>query len=168
MNVESHMKLSHVNPSGKARMVDVSQKPEVRRTASAFGRVILDQKTIQLIQKNQIQKGDVLSTAKIAGIMGAKRTSDLIPLCHNIRIEHVDLDFTISNTSVDITSCAVCTDKTGIEMEALTAVAAAALTIYDMCKAVDKTIRITDIHLLNKTKREPPSAVSVEPRDGQR
>ena len=161
------MKFSHVNPNGKARMVDVSQKPEVRRTATAFGRVILDRKTVQLIQKNQIQKGDVLSVAKIAGIMGAKRTADLIPLCHNIRIEQINLEFAISDRSVDVTSFAVGTDKTGIEMEALTAVATAALTIYDMCKAVDKTIRITDIHLLNKTKRDHACDESGISRDGQ-
>ena len=150
------MKFSHVNPDGTARMVDVSHKPAVKRTASAFGRVLLNPKTMQLIRENQIQKGDVLAVAKIAGIMGAKETASLIPLCHNIEIEQIDLEFAFSDNSLDITSNAVCTDKTGIEMEALTAVSIAALTIYDMCKAVDKTIRLTDIHLLKKTKRKLP------------
>ena len=151
-------RFSHVDQGGKARMVDVSRKPKVRRTASAFGKVYLRPETIRLIQENQIRKGDVLAAAKIAGISGAKRTADLIPLCHNISIDHIDLDFTVTGEAVEIRSCAVCTDKTGIEMEALTAVSLAALTIYDMCKAVDPSIRISDIHLVEKTKDEQHEA----------
>ena len=154
------MGFTHVDSEGRARMVDVSQKPKVRRTAEAFGRILLNPRTLKLIHENQIQKGDVLTVAKIAGIAGAKRTADLIPLCHNIEIDQVDLDLTLTDRSVDIRSRAVCTDKTGIEMEALTAVSVAALTIYDMCKAVDKDMCITDIRLMEKTKeaasREEP------------
>ncbi len=146
------MGFTHVDSEGRARMVDVSNKPKVRRTAEAFGQILLNPRTLKLIHENQIQKGDVLTVAKIAGIAGAKRTSDLIPLCHNIEIDQVDLDLRLTDKSVDIRSRAVCTDKTGIEMEALTAVSVAALTIYDMCKAVDKDMCITDIRLVEKTK----------------
>ena len=110
--------------------------------------------TILKIRENQVRKGDVLSTAKIAAVAGAKRTSDLIPLCHNISIDFVDVEFSLSDTVIDIESTAVCNDKTGIEMEALTAVAIAALTIYDMCKAVDKTMQISDIRLVEKKKED--------------
>ena len=146
--------LTHVDDEGKARMVDVSAKPRVRRTARAAGRIGLAPETVALIRANGIAKGDVLAAAKLAGIMAAKRTAELIPLAHNIEIEHVDLSFAVRDDRVDIESLAVCTDKTGIEMEALTAVAVAALTIYDMCKAVDKAMHIGDIHLLEKTKEE--------------
>jgi cyclic pyranopterin phosphate synthase len=146
------MGFTHVDSEGRARMVDVSNKPKVRRTAEAFGKILLNPRTLKLIQENQIKKGDVLTVAKIAGIAGAKRTADLIPLCHNIEIDQVDLDLELTDRSVDIRSRAVCTDKTGIEMEALTAVSVAALTIYDMCKAVDKDMSITDIRLIEKTK----------------
>ena len=146
------MDFSHVDKKGRAVMVDVSGKPKVRRTARAACRVTMHVDTIQKIKDNQLKKGDVLSTAKIAAVAGAKRTSDLIPLCHNISIDCVDVEFTLTGTSVEIESLAVCTDKTGIEMEALTAVSIAALTIYDMCKAVDKNMHITDIHLIEKTK----------------
>ena len=148
------MELTHLDESGNARMVDVSAKPKVRRTASAFGRVHLQAKTIEMIKENEIKKGNVLTVAKIAGISGAKRTASLIPLCHGIEIDHVDIDFSLTDTTVEINSKAVCTDKTGIEMEALTAVATAALTIYDMCKAVDTSMRIGDIHLIEKTKED--------------
>ena len=148
-------RLTHVDSHGTARMVDVSHKPKVRRTASAFGRILLQPQTVRLIRENQIRKGDVLTVAKIAAIAGAKRTADLIPLCHNIEIDQVDLALTLTEDSVDIRSTTVCTDKTGIEMEALTAVSIAALTIYDMCKAVDRTMRITEIHLVAKNKEEP-------------
>lgn len=148
------MEFSHVDQSGKARMVDVSGKPNIRRTATAFGRIQCRSETISMIKENTIKKGDVLIVAKIAGITGAKRTAELIPLCHGIEIEHIDVTCSLTDTSVEITATAVCTDKTGIEMEALTAVSIAALTIYDMCKAVDKTMHITDIHLLEKTKEE--------------
>ncbi len=148
------MKLSHVDEEGRAVMVDISQKPKVRREAVACGKVYLKEGTIRLIRESLIKKGDVLLVAKVAAISGAKRTSDLIPLCHNIEIEKVDVDFTVMDNAVEIRSYALCTDKTGIEMEALTAVTIAALTIYDMCKAVDRSITITDIRLLQKKKSE--------------
>lgn len=144
---------THIDKKGKVNMVDVSPKSRVKRTAEAFGRIFLQPKTIELIRKNLVEKGDVLTVAKIAGITGAKQTSDLIPLCHNIAIDKVDVELTLSDQSVDIKSHAVCTDKTGIEMEALTAVSIAALTVYDMCKAVDSTMRISDITLLQKSKQ---------------
>lgn len=145
-------KLTHVDEAGAARMVDVSGKTQVRRRATARGRITLAPKTVALIRDNQIRKGDVLTVSKIAGIMGAKETARLIPLCHQIEIEHVDVQLTLVDDGVEITAQTVCTDKTGIEMEALTAVSVAALTVYDMCKAVDKTMQIGEIHLVEKTK----------------
>ena len=145
---------SHVDDCGKARMVDVSDKPKVRRTARAEGTIRLSPETLQRIRENLIEKGDVLAAAKLAGIAGAKRTAQLIPLCHNIAIDCVDVQFELRPDSVRITAAAVCTDKTGIEMEALTAVALAALTIYDMCKAVDKNMAIGEIRLLEKVKED--------------
>ncbi|MEW5817544.1 MAG: cyclic pyranopterin monophosphate synthase MoaC [Spirochaetota bacterium] len=145
---------SHITSDGKAAMVDVSSKPKVRRTAKALGKIFLKESTVKMIQANLIQKGDVLAAAKLAGILGAKKTWELIPLCHNIEIEHIEIHFTVLDSSIEIQSSAVCTDKTGIEMEALTAVSIAALTIYDMCKAVDSTMKISEIHLIEKTKQE--------------
>jgi len=147
-------KLTHVDESGKARMVDVSAKPRVRRTARAEGRIDLAPGTVALIRENGIAKGDVLAVARIAGIMAAKRTSELIPLCHNVEIEHVEVSLALDEGGVAIEARSVCTDKTGIEMEALTAVSVAALAVYDMCKAVDKGMRIGGIRLLEKTKEE--------------
>ena len=145
---------SHLDDSGKARMVDVSGKPKVRRTARAEGRIFLRPETLERIRENLIDKGDVLAAAKLAGIAGAKRTAQLIPLCHNIAIDWVDVQFELQRDSIRITAMAVCTDKTGIEMEALTAVSVAALTIYDMCKAVDNNMSIADIRLLEKVKED--------------
>lgn len=133
-------------------MVDVSAKPLSVRTAVAAGRIQLRSATLRLIRSNRIAKGNVLATARIAGIQAAKRTGGLIPLCHPLPLEHVDLTFTLKKTAIEIESVARITARTGIEMEALTAVAVAALTIYDMCKAVDKTMCISDIRLLRKTK----------------
>jgi cyclic pyranopterin phosphate synthase len=147
-------KLTHVDASGAARMVDVSGKRPVKRTARAAGEIRLAPATVALVRENAIAKGDVLATARIAAVMGAKRTADLIPLCHNIEIEHVAVDLSLREDGVLIEATAVCTDKTGIEMEALTAVSVAALTIWDMCKAVDKTMRIENVRLLEKTKEE--------------
>jgi cyclic pyranopterin phosphate synthase len=144
--------LTHTDETGAARMVDVSGKPAIRRTAVATGRITMQAETVEAIRNNTVQKGDVLAAARIAGIGGAKRTWDLIPLCHNIAIDQVDVQFEIQDTAIAISASAVCTDKTGIEMEALTAVSIAALTIYDMCKAVDKAMCITDITLIEKTK----------------
>ena len=146
------MNLSHVDESGAARMVDISGKQRVKRTAKASGKIKLRPETIKLVKEGLLKKGDVLAAARIAGITAAKKTWDLIPLCHNIEIEHIDLDFHIGDDRIEIESTAVCTDKTGIEMEALTAVSVAALTIYDMCKSVDKEMEIGTIVLLEKTK----------------
>ena len=132
-------------------MVDVSAKPKVRRSARAVGRIYLAAGTIRSIRENLIEKGDVLAAARIAGIAAAKRTAELIPLCHNIAVDWVDVQFEIQQDCIQITATAVCTDKTGIEMEALTAVSVAALTIYDMCKAVDRGMTISEIRLVEKT-----------------
>ncbi len=147
-------RLTHVDESGKARMVDVSGKERVRRTARASGRIDLSPATVALVLANGMKKGDVLSAARLAGIMAAKRTSELIPLCHNIEIEHAGVELRVLEDGIEIEATATCTDKTGIEMEALTAVAVAALTVYDMCKAVDKGMRIRDIVLVEKTKEK--------------
>ncbi|MEX2442563.1 MAG: cyclic pyranopterin monophosphate synthase MoaC [Alkalispirochaeta sp.] len=144
--------LTHVDETGTARMVDVSAKPSVVRTATAQGFIRLAPETLRLIRENSVAKGDVLTVAKIAGVGGAKRTSDLIPLTHLIEIEHVDLDLRLEERGVRIRATARCTGKTGIEMEALTAVSVAALTVYDMCKAVDSSMEIGEIHLVEKTK----------------
>ena len=151
--------LSHVDSQGQARMVDVSAKVSVRRTARAEGEIRLQPATVELIRQNALSKGDVLACARLAGIMAAKRTSELIPLCHNIEIEQVTVDLELLVDRVYIAARAVCTDKTGIEMEALTAVSVAALTIYDMCKAGDKSMVISAIRLLEKTKTSPETVV---------
>jgi cyclic pyranopterin phosphate synthase len=144
--------LSHVDTDGKAHMVDVGDKPETVREARARGAVVMQSSTLELIQRNAVQKGDVLAVAKIAGIMAAKRTSELIPLCHPLPLTSVDLTFHVNAEEgrIDIESVARVTGKTGVEMEALTAVAAAALTVYDMCKAADREMRIMDIRLIEK------------------
>ncbi len=146
------MELTHFGPAGEARMVDIGVKPVSRRTALASGRIRLTPATLELIRMNQIQKGDVLAAARLAGIMAGKKTAELIPLCHNIPIERIDVRFTLQADGVFIEAEAACEAKTGIEMEALTAVAVAALTIYDMCKAVDTTMTIEDVKLREKTK----------------
>jgi molybdenum cofactor biosynthesis protein MoaC len=145
--------LSHVNIKGKAVMADVSQKDKSLRTAEAFAEVKVSKEIFNAIRKNQVAKGDVLTVAKIAGIQAAKKTSELIPLCHNIFISKIDVELKLNskNYSIEIKSFVSTTDLTGIEMEALTAVSVAALTIYDMCKALDKSMEITEIKLLSKT-----------------
>ena len=148
------MELSHIDERGAARMVDISQKPKLRRTATAAAKVLLAAPTIKMVTDAAVPKGDVLAAARIAGISAAKKTAELIPLCHNIQIDSVAVDFQIVADGIEVKSTAVCTDKTGIEMEALTAAAVAALTIYDMLKAVDKNIVIQSIRLLEKTKGE--------------
>jgi len=147
-------KLSHVDSCGEASMVDVSAKPVSRREAVARGEIRLQKSTVALIQKNKIAKGNVLATARIAGILAAKKTGELIPLCHPLPITHCEVKFEIPKSAdrIVITASAKITAQTGIEMEALTAVSVAALTIYDMCKAVDKTMRITEVKLISKTK----------------
>ena len=135
-------------------MVDVGEKTVVRRTATAGGRVLMSPETVALLRERALPKGDALNTARIAGVMAAKRTPDLIPLCHGLNLTHMDLDFTVMDDAVEITATARVSDRTGVEMEALTAVSVAALTIYDMCKAVDKGMVISDVRLLEKTKEE--------------
>jgi len=148
------IKLTHTDNHGKASMVNVGQKSIIKRSAVAEGMIFLAPKTIVLIKENDIAKGDVLSCARIAGIIGAKKTSELIPLCHNILIDQIKIDFTIQENGILIRAEAYCTDKTGIEMEALTAVSIAGLTIWDMCKAVDKNMEIRKILLVEKKKEE--------------
>ncbi len=144
-------KLTHVDQTGKARMVDVSAKPIQRREAVARGVITLQRKTLALIFANQMGKGDVLSTARLAGIQAAKRTSELIPLCHPLNLSHVDVDLRPKSDRIEIIATAKIAAQTGVEMEALTAVAVTALTIYDMCKAVDKEMVIGEIKLMSKT-----------------
>lgn len=143
---------THFNKYGKGHMVDVAAKDETLRIAMATGRVIMGPETLERVESMDMKKGDVLSVAQIAGIMGSKKTSDLIPMCHNLNLHGVDLNFVVDHeTSSIIISAEVKTvGKTGVEMEALTAVSVAALTIYDMCKAVDKDMVISDIKLMEK------------------
>jgi len=147
---------SHIDSRGEASMVDVSAKPVSQREAVASGEIRLQKSTVALIQRNKIAKGNVLATARIAGILAAKKTGELIPLCHPLPISHCEVNFEIPKSAdrIVITASAKITAQTGIEMEALMAVSVAALTIYDMCKAVDKSMRITDVKLISKTKRE--------------
>jgi cyclic pyranopterin phosphate synthase len=152
------MDLSHLDEQGSARMVDVSSKDRVRRTARAAGKILLKPETLRLLREGLLRKGDAFAVARVAGIAAAKRTAELIPLCHNIRIDHVSVDLAREEDGVRIEASAVCTESTGIEMEALTAVSVAALTLYDMCKAVDREMRIVDIHLVEKTKGGAESA----------
>ena len=135
-------------------MVDVGSKPVSRRTAIAEGKILLKTETLELIRHNQIRKGDVLSVARIAAIQAAKKTQDLIPLCHQIPLSGVEVDFVLDEEGVSITAKAKTVAQTGVEMEALTAVAVAGLTIYDMCKAVDKSMVIQGVRLVSKTKEE--------------
>jgi cyclic pyranopterin phosphate synthase len=144
---------THFDKEGKARMVDVSDKAETERIATANGSVIMQPATLALIRDGGVKKGDVLSVARLAGIMGAKKTPDLIPLCHPLALTSVQVDLTLdeARNAVDITATCKLTGKTGVEMEALTAVSVAALTVYDMCKAVDKGMQIVDIRLTHKS-----------------
>jgi cyclic pyranopterin monophosphate synthase len=146
------MEFTHFDENGKARMVDVSDKAETKRIAVARGKVFMKKETLKLIEDGQIGKGDVLAVAQVAGIMGSKRTSDLIPMCHPLMLTGCSLKFTIDKESscILIEATVKTTGKTGVEMEALTAVTAAALTIYDMCKAVDKGMVIEGVHLVEK------------------
>lgn len=150
------MEFSHIDSSGQVTMVDISNKPVVKRTAVATGAIYINAQTIEMIKKGLMKKGDPLASARIAAIMGAKKTGDLIPLCHPLPIDQVSVDFEICEEKILIESRVITTAKTGVEMEALTAVSIAALTIYDMCKAVDKNMIIGDITLKSK-KKEPIS-----------
>ena len=144
---------THFNEQGRAKMVDVGEKPSSRRAAVAAGRVLVNDETFELIRSGGIKKGDVLTVAQIAGVMGAKRTFELIPMCHIVPLNGIDLELRLNEEkkSVEISATVSCDGKTGVEMEALTAVATAALTVYDMCKAVQRDIVITDIRLLGKS-----------------
>ena len=144
-------RLTHVDETGAARMVDVSEKAVTTRTATASGRVLVSPEVIDLLRGEGVPKGDALAVARIAGIMGAKKTPDLIPLCHPLAISGVKVELSVSDEAVDITATVKTTDRTGVEMEALTAVATAALTVIDMVKAVDKAAAIEDVRVLSKT-----------------
>jgi cyclic pyranopterin phosphate synthase len=147
-------RLSHISADGRAQMVDVSAKPMSARTAVAAGKISLQRETADLVRKNEVAKGDVIATAKIAGIQAAKNTAHLIPLCHTLPIGEIKIDIVMSNNSAEVTCTARTVAQTGVEMEALTGVAIALLTIYDMCKAVDKEMQISDVRLLKKTKHD--------------
>lgn len=146
------MSFTHFDDQGHARMVDVSAKAETARIAVAKGRVLADRETIATIKAHGLAKGDVLAVARLAGIMGAKRTSDLIPLCHPLPLSSVSLDLSLNeaDSAVEITATCAVTGRTGVEMEALTAVSVAALTVYDMCKAIDKGMHIDAVRLVHK------------------
>jgi cyclic pyranopterin phosphate synthase len=149
-------RLTHIAADGRAQMVDVSDKPLSARTAVATGRITLAKETVALVRKNGIAKGDVIATARIAGIQAAKRTAHLIPLCHTIPLSEVKVDIEIAQDAAEVTCTARTVAQTGVEMEALTGVAVALLTVYDMCKAVDKAMVIDDVRLLKKSKNALP------------
>lgn len=163
--------LTHLDSHGNAQMVDVTEKPETSRRAVARGRILLAQETLRLLRDNAVPKGDALGVARVAGILAAKRTSDLIPLCHPLPITRVNIDLNLTDEGVEIEAEVRVTGRTGVEMEALTAVSIAALTLYDMVKAVDKSAVITDIRLENKSGgksgdyiRSETSAPAPEPQ----
>ena len=144
-------KLSHINDKGEANMVDINNKKESKREATATGTVILSKKAINEIKKEKISKGNVLNTARIAGIMAAKKTSDLIPLCHPIPVEAIKIDFDIEDNNINVLAIVSTSSKTGVEMEALMAVNIACLTIYDMVKSIDKHTKINSVKLISKS-----------------
>jgi cyclic pyranopterin phosphate synthase len=148
------MQFSHTDKNGNAQMVDVSDKKPQLRIARASGTIKVNENTIKLIKENQIKKGDVLTVAKIAGINAAKLTQNLIPLCHTLLLNKVDVTFSLTKNGVCAESIVKSTGKTGVEMEALTAISTALLTIYDMCKAVDKNMMISEIKLIEKVKQD--------------
>ncbi len=148
-------RLTHTDDKGKASMVDVGDKPAVERRAEAEGFIRLQPDTINLIRQNQMKKGDVLTVAEIAGIQAAKQTATLIPLCHPLQLNHVSVKAELNELGVQIVATTRCSGPTGVEMEALTAVNVALLTVYDMCKAVDKQMVMSDIKLVSKTKGDP-------------
>jgi cyclic pyranopterin monophosphate synthase len=147
------MEFTHINQNdGSIKMVDISKKLPVKRTAVAAGFIKMKPETIVMLKDGLLKKGDPLSCAQVAGIMGAKKTCELIPLCHQILLQHAGLEFAVKKNGIGITATVLCIGPTGVEMEALTAVSIAALTLYDMCKAVDKTMEIAGIKLLKKMK----------------
>ena len=146
-------RLTHIAADGSARMVDVSAKPQSARTAIASGKIRLRRETLELISKNKIAKGNVFTTARIAGIQASKQTAQLIPLCHTLPLGEVKIDIVTSNDGAEVKCTARTVAQTGVEMEALTGVSIALLTVYDMCKAVDKEMEISGIRLIEKTKQ---------------
>ena len=146
------MKLTHIDEKGKANMVDVAGKPQQTRMALAEGFIHLQTETVALIRENQMKKGDVLTVSEIAGIQAAKKTSELIPLCHPIMLTKVSVKATLKENGVHVSCMAKCIGQTGVEMEALTGVQMGLLTVYDMCKAVDKAMHIENVHLIKKIK----------------
>jgi cyclic pyranopterin phosphate synthase len=146
-------KLSHIDDAGRARMVDVTAKAETLRVAVAKGRVVMRPATLRLLQRGEIAKGNVLTTAQVAGTMAAKKTSELIPMCHPLLLTGIDVELTpdSAESAIEITATVRTTGKTGVEMEALTAVSVAALTVYDMCKAVDRGMQVEGVRLVSKT-----------------
>lgn len=163
------MDLTHIDEEGRARMVDVTDKAETVRRAVTYGEVLASPDTIRMIADHEVAKGDVITVAKIAGIMAAKRTGELIPMCHPIPLTHVGLDLSLDaeQGKVMITATATAAGKTGVEMEAMTAVSVAALTIYDMCKAVDRTITISSVMLLEKHGGKSGSFVRADQSPGR-
>jgi cyclic pyranopterin monophosphate synthase len=147
-------KLTHTDDSGRAHMVDTGGKPVQHRTAVASGRIIMLPETLRLVAENMMKKGDVMTVAEIAGIQAAKQCGSMIPLCHNIALDQVKVTMGADDKGITAVSTVSCTGRTGVEMEALTAVSVALLTVYDMCKAVDKSMIITDIQLIKKEKHE--------------
>jgi cyclic pyranopterin monophosphate synthase len=151
MSEQSQKNLSHIDEEGRLKMVDVGNKPATARTAEASGSVKMSPETVAAIRERRTPKGDPLEAARLAGIMGAKRTSELIPLCHPLALTHVDVQITLRDDGAQITATASTTAQTGVEMEALTAVSVSALTLYDMCKAIDRAMTISDIRLERKS-----------------
>ena len=160
--------LTHINEQGRAKMVDVSEKSETKRVAVAAGNIFMKKETLQKIKEGTMKKGDVLSVAQVAGIMGAKKTSDIIPMCHAIMISGCDINFELDfeKNKINVTASAKTVGQTGIEMEALTAVSIAVLTIYDMCKAIDRSMVISDIRLLKKTGGKSGVFIRKEEKEG--
>ena len=147
-------KLTHTDESGRAHMVYTGEKPEQPRTATASGRIEMKPETLRLVEENMMRKGDVITVAEIAGIQAAKQCGTLIPLCHNIALDQARVSLEADEKGLSATATVRCTGRTGVEMEALTGVSVALLTVYDMCKAVDKTMTITDIKLIKKEKND--------------
>ena len=166
--MEKMKRLSHISDDGRAQMVDVSAKPVSKRRAVATGRIRLQCKTLDLISKDQIAKGNVFATARIAGIQAAKQTANLIPLCHSLPLGEIKIDIVTSNEGAQVKCAAQTVGQTGVEMEALVGVTAALLTIYDMCKAVDRQMQIYDVCLIEKTKRPVAVVYDRQSRKPQR
>jgi cyclic pyranopterin phosphate synthase len=162
------MRLTHIGGDGRAQMVDVSAKPMSKRRAIASGKIQLKRATVELIAKDRIAKGNVLATARIAGIQAAKQTAQLIPLCHTLPLGDVKIDIITSAEGAEVTCAAQTVAQTGVEMEALVGVTVALLTIYDMCKAVDKEMRISDVHLIDKTKQSVAAVYDPRNKDRRR